>query len=69
MYATTLIRGNEGPARRWGLQQRGNAPFDANVFWKIDERGARMLRFDVWPAGAEVGEVIGMGDVIRRMRP
>lgn len=68
IYASTLIRGNEGPARNWNLRQNGQPPHDVNVFWKIDRRGAKMLRFDLWPAGAQAQQMLTMQDAIRHAR-
>lgn len=68
VYASTLIRGHEGPARRWNLNQK-HSRWDANVLWRIDDGGAKLLRFDIWPHGAETHEVMPMQDAIRLLHP
>lgn len=70
LYATTLVPGDRGPGRVWNLQQHGpNAHrLDAALFWRIDGNGPKMLRFDVWPAGAQVQEAMSMRDAISRFR-
>ena len=67
-YAMTLIPGNRGPAIRWNLRQGQLGQYDASIFWKIDRRGAKLLRFDIWPAGAQAAQLERMQDVINRFR-
>ncbi|SPO27104.1 related to conserved hypothetical Ustilaginaceae-specific protein [Ustilago trichophora] len=64
LYVSTTIRGNQGPAQRWNLRQRGHQPKDVSVFWRIDHRGPKMLRFDLWPAGANTPQMISMHDAM-----
>lgn len=67
-FAKTLIPSNSRPGIAWNLRQNGRPPHDATVFWRVDASGARLMRFDLWPAGAETQQRITMQEVIDRFR-
>lgn len=68
LYVATIVRGNEGPGMRWGLRQTGGSHYDAHLFWRIDASGAKLLRFNIWPAGAQANQVMTMQDALERFR-
>ncbi|CBQ72665.1 conserved hypothetical Ustilaginaceae-specific protein [Sporisorium reilianum SRZ2] len=63
-YAMTMIPGNHDVALNWNLRQNGVPPQDVNVFWRIDRNGPKMLRFDLWTAGARAQQRTSMSRIM-----
>ena len=71
LYVSTQIRGDSRLGRKWNLRQYIDgrlSAYDAHAFWRVNRRGAKLLRLDLWPAGARVQEAMTMEDAHNRFK-
>lgn len=67
-YAMTRIPGDAPIARNWNLRQKDTVPWDVNVLWRVNRKGPKMLRFDLWDAGARGQQIMSMQGLIEQAR-
>ncbi|SJX62495.1 uncharacterized protein SRS1_13343 [Sporisorium reilianum f. sp. reilianum] len=65
-YALTRVPGDEEPGTRWNLRQNGEIPLDGIFFWRFDQTGPKLLRFEAVTAGAHTPEAMSMQALIGR---
>lgn len=60
LYVSTLIHRDSRLGTRWTIGPIQGYRRDAHAFWRVDRRGAKLLRLDLWPPGAVQQERMSM---------
>ncbi|EST04739.1 hypothetical protein PSEUBRA_006022 [Kalmanozyma brasiliensis GHG001] len=69
LFVSTKVSGNSRLGRTWNLRHNNDGRvkvYDAQLFWRVDRRGPKLLRFGIWPEGSHPQQVIPMQEVIDR---
>lgn len=69
LFVSTRVSGNSRLGNRLNLRHDVDGHIkvhDAQLYWRVDRSGAKLLRYGVWPEGSSPPEVMTMQDAIRR---
>lgn len=69
LFVATKISGNSLLGRSWNLRHNVDGEikvYDAQLYWRVDRRGTRLLRFGIWPEGSTPPQVMTMQEAVNR---
>ncbi len=69
LYVSTQVPGDSRLGQKWNLRQQGAGRYDAHLFWRVDGKGAKLLRLDLRNEGVHPQQTMTMQTALERSQP